>query len=572
MPRPSVRRATELPVVSWNDWDNVQLVKQAIRSMEMGVFNEAALVVEGMGRDDRISGCLETRTRALPSLPLNLEPRGDGRQKKAVAKELDEYFEDLYPDTALAELHHWGITLGVGLGENVWEFGEKRWLPRLKVWHPRFISYRQDTRSFWVQTMEGPREVIPGDGQWVLYTPYGMNRGWMKAKVRSLYVPWLMRTWGLRDWARYSEVHGHPIKKVVTPAGAEEEAKRRFLTEVAALGSEAVIRTPRVEGSGNADADRYDLELLEAMNNNWETFEGLLNKAEACISIAILGQNLSTEVKGGSFAATVGHMQIREDVLQTDAGSLGQCLRKQSIAWWALLNFGSAELAPMPKWKTKARPPETAKARGESLQAIGAGMNELRKAGARPDVDKILEEEEVPVLGPAEELDREDLQPPEAPAPSAGGKPARPSLPRPKAALASQKTTWERWSEKFLSPEQKAQLAKLQKDEEAAQLAQDTGDVPPAAIEGQLFVDRLADDGTANLAGAMSKDVKSVLAAIADAPDFQTLRARLVKLYGDMDESTEAKLLHHGMVMAELAGRLAAKKEAGLEDGEEEAS
>jgi phage gp29-like protein len=523
---PLIRRATELPVVSWNDWDNVQRVKAAIRALEHGVFHQAAQIVEAMGRDDRISGCLETRTRALPAMPISFEPRGDGRMKKAVAAELEEIFETMYPDASVTELHQWGILLGFGLGENVWEYGTNRWNLKLKVWHPQAVTYRQDTRSFWVQTAEGQREVTPGDGQWILYTPYGLDRGWMHGKVRSLYVPWLMRTWGMRDWARYSEVHGHPIKKAVTPPGIEKEDAKAFLNEVAALGAEAVIATERVNTGGGAEYDRYDVELLEAMNNNWETFEHLIDKADACVAITLLGQNLSTEVKGGSFAATMAHMQIRRDVLQFDAESLGQCLRAQSIGWWALNNFGSAELAPMPKWKTGVKSNEDKTARGTAMDNLGKGIASLAAAGVKVDVDKLTEEEEVPTTGPAEEPELPVLPQPGSPAAVVR---ARPVLPRPQAQ-ASQG---------------------------------DGGELPPAALEGQMYIDRLADDGAQRLQTAMASDVRKVLDLIADAPDYGTLRKRLLDAYGEMDAEAEMALLHQGLIMSELAGRLAARKEAG---------
>lgn len=567
MTRPAIRRATELPVVSWNDWDNVQLVKAAIQGLEQGIFHQASLVVEAMGRDDRISGCLETRTRALPSLPLMLEPRGDGRQKRAVAKALDEEFETMYPDATLTELQLWGTMLGIGLGENIWQYGD-RWTPKLKVWHPRALTYRQDTRSFWVQTMEGPREVIPGNGQWVVYTPYGLDRGWMHGKVRSLYVSWLMRTWGLRDWARYSEVHGHPIKKVVTPAGAQEDDKQRFLTEVAGLASEATIRTPRVAGMAGAlgpDTDRYDLELLEPKSMNWQTFEKLLDKAEANIAINLLGQNLSTEVKGGSYAATAAHMMVKAEVMQFDAESLGQCLRTQSIGWWALHNFGSAELAPMPKWKTKTKTPEERTSKGTALKNLGDGITSLRAAGVQVDADKITEEEEIPTTGPAED------PPPEAEvapggAPATKAKPTK--LPRPKAASRQALPTFigpcAHGRDPYTRCEEGCQNLTPAKAEAMAKLAQDDEDLPPAAVEGQLYVDRLADDGTPKLAAAMAPDLKKVLAAIRDSKDFAGLRASLNELFGELTADEEEELLRQGMLMAELAGRYAARKEAGL--------
>lgn len=557
MSMPIIRRATELPVTSWNEWDNdVRLVKAAIRALENGIFDQPSMVVEAMGRDDRISGVLETRTGALPALPLMMEPRGDGRQKKAVANELEERFEDFYSDAALSELQQWALLLGVGIAENVWVYEETRWWPQLKVWHPRHLIYRQDTKSFWIQTQEGPREVIPGDGQWVLYAPYGESRGWMHGKVRSLYVSWLMRCWCNRDWARYNEVHGLPIKKVVTPPGAQEDDKNKFVGNVAALGSESTVVTPRVHGGGGpGDTDRYDLELLEATSMNWQTFKEQLDKTEANIAINLLGQNLSTEVKGGSYAAAAAHMKIRDDILQSDAERLGQCLRKQSIAWWALHNFGSAELAPMPKWKTKAKTPEERTAVGTSMDGLGKGITSLRSAGVKVDVDKVVEHEEIPTTGPWEEPPMPETPPPGAPGakPPAGPRSGQPPLERPtaRASIYDQQRDIENEGQRAAAP----------------LLAQDQGDavVPSAAVEGQTYVDGLGDDGTPQLQDAFSSTLSGVMKAVTSAKDFAHLRRMLLDLYPNLSAEDEAELLHHGMVMAELAGRFAARKEAGMD-------
>lgn len=551
MSRPAIRRATELPIVSMNDWDNVQLVKAAIRAHELGSFHQSAAVVDGMGRDDRISGCLETRTSALPALPLTLEPRGDGRMRRAVAKELDELFEVFYPNAALTELLQWGVLLGFGLGENVWEYGERRWNLRLKVWHPRYVYYRHDTRTFWLQTGEGPREITPGDGQWVVFAPYGLERGWMRGKVRSLYVPWLMRSWGLRDWARYSEVHGHPIKKAVMPPNTEKQDQENFLAEIAQIGAETTLATPR---TGQEEHERYDLELLEAMNNNWQTFDKLLDKAEACIAVNLLGQNLTTEVKGGSYAAADAHMRVKAEVMQFDAESLGQCLREQSLAWWTLHNHGSAELAPMPKWKTKAKTVEERNARGTALKNLGEGISTARAAGIQVDVDKITEEEDIPTTGPAEDVE---------PQPAATGGDADPSADEGDVA-GGRPRNGERQGKLPSARRPQAQASKRKRKLLAAADDEVVPPVPAAAVEGQSYVDRLADDGTKQLAKELAKDLDAILELVKDAPDFATLRKRLLDLYGEMDADDEAELLHQGLLMAELAGRYAARKEAGL--------
>lgn len=535
-PSQYVRPARDMPVLTWSEWDNVQSVKAAMRSLEGGRLDSAALVVDAMGRDDRISGVLGTRCGALPSLPISFVKQGDKRRAESVANDLTENFEAMFPDAQLVRLQQAGIMLGAGLGQLVWDFGET-WRPRLKVWHSRFLSWNQTTRSYWVQTAEGPVEVVPGDGQWILFAPYGVDQGWMHGHVRSLYVPWLIRQWGLRDMARNAEVHGLPIKKGYIPASASGEDRDKFIRDLTALSSESTIALPGVVGSGApGEKSNYDVELLEAMGDSSITFDRLLNRADACIAVNLLGQNLTTEVKAGSFAAAVAHMAIRNDILTADAEALGECIKTQALSWYCHMNFGDARLAPMPTWKT--RPPDDYTAKGNAYKAVGEGIAALELVGYQVDKDKVADAVELPTTGPAQES-----KPPAAvgvqpgagegvrPAPGRGGSPA---MPRPRLVKATQ----------------------------------DADGLPESAIEGQLFADELAVAGTEAGAQVLAPDLRALLSLVKAAPTPEALQESLVAHYGKMSSKRLAKLLKNTLLLGELSGRWAVTEEL-MEDDEE---
>jgi phage gp29-like protein len=523
--------ARDLPVQSWSEWQQVGLVRNAIRALEIGIFDMASQVVDAMGRDDRISGCKLQRFQALQSLPVSFPaPKGDARYKRARSA-CEESFEGICPDAPLTELQSYGRFLGAVVGQLVWNRDGKLWMPRLRVWHPRFLRWRWDTRAYHVSTEEGDVQIQPGNGEWVLYTPYGYDRAWMKGDVRSLFVPWLVRQWGIRDWARYSEVHGMPIKKAVIPAGAQDDDRQRYLREVANLGSEPLIVTPRIQNTGETgDYARYDLELLEATGRTDESFDKLLNMASTCISITMLGQNLTSEVKGGSFAATMGHMQIRNDILQSDAQALGECLRTQVLGPFCEFNFGDRGLAPRPTWKTK--PPEDKVQKGLAMKNLGDGILSLKSIGAKVDIDRLTSEDEIPTTGPAEEVDVNAVAAPQGgtPAPGEGGDRSRVpgKLPRPR------------------TPAAQASRAK---------------DVPTAFYEGQLYVDELTDNAIELSKATMRVDVRALLDIVDKAKSYEDIRKGLLKRYRGMSRDKLAELLKHTIELAQLAGRFAVSEE-----------
>jgi phage gp29-like protein len=529
----------EIPNFSWTDVDSVQQVKAAIRQLEFGHLQAAALIVDAMRRDDRISACLDRRTQALPALPFRLEP-GEGAQAQRAMDALEESFEEVFPDAVLGELQSWEVMLGISIAQLLpWEERGGLLWPRLKVWHPRHLMWRWDTRAWHINTeTEASVKVTPGDGQWLLYASHSLDRAYMWGASRYLYVPWLLRQWGLRDWGRWSEVYGTPIRKAFTPAAADEADKQRFLDEVTQLGVESTIRLPT-----SADpSQKFDVELLEAKSTGSDGFDRLVSKAEAGIAICILGQNLSTEVKGGSYAAAQVHESIRGEILQADAQRLAVCLREHVLKPWAALNFGDANLAPRLCWNTE--PPADKVQVGVALKGLGEGISALKAAGANPDVDELLEDAGVPISAPAktpqqeaEEAEEkaeaakqaaEALQPGGRP-PDAAGSPVAPPPPAPAKALA----------------------ARLE------------GVKASGAVRGQLYIDAVADDAKAAAVKAVAPDVHLLLTAVMNSSDFEGLKAQLVAAFGTLEPDALADLVQKAMVMAELAGRLSALEDVG---------
>lgn len=504
----------EIPHFSWSEWDSVGMVKMALRSLEQGHFDAAAMVVDAMTRDDRIGGCLQTFTQALPSLPVTFE-QGKGARAEEAMKALEDgqTWRSFFPDFALAEGAQWAKMLGFGLGQNTWREVNGRLDPVLNIWHPRHIYWRWDTRSFWVNTESGPAEIRPGEGEWVVFAPGGLNRAYLKGHARQLYVPWLIRQWGYRDWARKSEVHGVPIRKGKVPTGASDKDKDRFFRELASLGSETNIRLPR-----DQNGIEFDVELLEAAADGHLIFRDLLEAANVNIAVNLLGQNLTTEVKGGSFAAASVHGAIRNDLLQAFGRAMALGLYQGTLRKWAELNFGDPEAAPMPKWKTE--PPEDKKTAGDALVSIGTGIKALEDAGVPIDAEEIAERLDVPLR------EGEEYEPPEPePAPVPGAAPGQPP-----------------------KPGQKPVPKKLER----------AGD---PALEGQEYIDKLVADARKHGIAAVAQDIELLVRAVEESRDFPELRKRLITAYGKMKPEQLEATMKKALLLAELAGRQAAREE-----------
>lgn len=501
--KPPRQEFRDHPVLaSFSAFDSVGAVKAALNELEEGVFTRTAQLVDRMGRDDRIRAALETRVRGLLGQDLSFEEQGDKRRKSALVRELELRFWDWAPETALGQLLRWGLTLGVGIGELMWDRGPRKWEPRLKIWHPEHLRWDWPTRRFVVSTQDGDVTIEPGDGKWVVFTPYGVERGWMHGLVRALAVPWLIRQWAYRDWARYSEVHGLPIRKAMVPSNAADADKTQFFDSLKRLGSESTVLLP--QGQNEQDT-AFDLELLEAEANTWEGFDRLLDKAESSIAIAVLGQNLTTEVKQGSRAAAQVHDKVRQDLVESDGEQLSTTLHTQVLQPWAAFNYGSPDDAPWPCWDTE--PPVDTKARAETLNGAADALNKLRTGGVPVDVEAFCEEFEIELIEGAPIGDPPKPTPP-------GGPSDKPK-----------------------------QLAQGDDGAEGLQYAEQTGD---EAVEAA--------------AKAIAPDLETLLKAIDEADSLEELQDRLPAILEAMDPSALAGVSAGSEQLAELAGRRAMRR------------
>jgi phage gp29-like protein len=580
---PRAKSFNELPAVTFSDWDNLARVKGALQELETGNFAQASDLVDAMSRDDRIEGVISARLDALHGLEMSFDPPAgeeDNDRAQEVAEEASREWTRWFPEDALRDLRWWGLWLNAGVAQVVWQRGEK-WRPTLQVWHPRHLRWNEVDKRYEIQSMEGIIPVETGTGQWVLYTPYGRRRGWMRGFVRSLAVPWLIRQWGLRDWAGHSEAHGTPIKKAKVPHGKMSTAEaKKFFREVALLAKRGTVLVEQGEDSPTRKTAGWDVELLEAKEDGHKVFKELLNYADTAIAVRVKGSNLTTEVQGGSRAASETHREVDNDKLRFDAQTTSTTLHDQVIEPWAEFNHERA-LAPWPHWDTN--PPEDQKARADALDKLADALKKLGDAAVPVDATKLAEDfgiplreltdEERALLGapsifqyhiengiPTVNEVRARLRLP----PREGGDepvaPAKPATPEPPEDDEDDDVD---------PPPRRGKAAKpdavdaFLRAVTSAVTARAASELPPGAIEGQRYADDLADAGTVRGSDDLAPDLAEILRVVREtpakdgAPDGAELKRRLVEAFKGMDTARLAETVRRGMVLAQLNGRMA---------------
>jgi hypothetical protein len=369
-------------------------VRRARNSADGGSMLELADLVDTIMTDDRVSGVLSTRTHGLLGLPLEFT----GGDKQAIAElqgtpdEPGEWWS-MHDESETAKLLSWGLLCGIGLAQRI-ELPRLLGQPhryRIETWSPRWLTYYHQavSGSHWhVLTEEGMQPIFPGDGQWILFMPYGARRPWAEGLYKALVIPWLFKHFAREDRANYSEVLGSPIRVGYTGEGGTEKQRTKFINQLRYLGKSGSFVLPK----------GWDLKLVEATGKSYEIYDGTVKDSNEAMVIVLAGQTVTTEGTTGFSSGNI-HDQIKQDLIRFDAQRLSGCLRKQSLEPWALWNYGWRNAAPRPKWDTQ-KPADTAdeavglKAFGDAIASLDGALD---RHGLQVDVEKLVAKFDIPV-------------------------------------------------------------------------------------------------------------------------------------------------------------------------------
>jgi phage gp29-like protein len=376
--------AIELPVYGVPPVTLVSAVNSALVALEQGQFFAASYLWDGMTRDDRVKAKVEERVDALVGAELQFEPAKDTARARNIAEDCEEQLPQMLPQHAVGKMLRYGRVFSVAIGQVQTRRTPQATYPTLYVWNNRWLRWDFTIRRYCLVTQNrGEIALEPDDPEWVIYEPYGPN-GWRdSAIIRSISTPWLIRYWARTWWARHQEVHGQPIRLGIIPAERNPSDERLFLSQLANLAHEAVIRLPQ-----GVDGNKFDVKLLEAAANTWEGFEKLLAHCDDSIAIAFLGQKQSTNGQGGLGSQKDAGEESILRITRSDA-LVYVDLRNQVLKPWAADNYGDEDMAPYPC--PQIEPPEDESEVSKTDLTIGQALMAFKTAGAPVDQRKYLE-------------------------------------------------------------------------------------------------------------------------------------------------------------------------------------
>ncbi len=297
-------------------------------------------------RDCHAASVLQTRYLAVIGKEWEVIPAeesaGKGRPKtvtraQAIADFVKDVLSAMNFDQARQEMMQ-AVLYGFYPAEVMWTVKDNAVVPaKIRAKHPRRFSFTMD-RELRLLT---PQNMIDGepvpDRKFIVFSygssdnPYGSGLG------QKLWWPVWFKKHGIKYWMVFLEKFGMPTTVGKYPPGTPKDQQQKLMDAIKALQKDTGVKIP----------DSMTMELLEARRTGNVTYESLLDYMDRQISKAVLGQTLTTEVKGeGSYAASQTHNEVRQDIVKADADILCECLNQTLVKWIVDYNFANVDAYP----------------------------------------------------------------------------------------------------------------------------------------------------------------------------------------------------------------------------------
>lgn len=337
--------------------------------------------------DLHLLGLMQTRKLAPLGWPFIVEP-SDANDPKAV-----EIALRVRDRLVRSKIHHkFGVLIGsifygVAGIHCPWESKSGEWVAETKTVSSLSLWIRSGVPNLIEDTSQLHYAPIENPEQYVIATfnPF--------EEVIADYTGGLFRTamwlviikhFNWSDWSKFNEIFVQPYRMATWAAGTSESDKAVARQAVEQIGSDAWAAFP----------DTVKIEFIEAVKSgSVQAYKDLLRAADDALSIMILGQTLTTDVRDrGSFAAAKVHSEVRADYMWHDLQMIEQAVNEQYISQDYRLNYGNdVTLRPRFRFQTDESPDFEKNARiiGElKSQGIPLKRSEVyEKTGFTPPED-----------------------------------------------------------------------------------------------------------------------------------------------------------------------------------------
>lgn len=467
------------------------------------VLRQMELFEEMEEKDPHLFSQLQTRKNAVTGLDFEIIPFSDDPRDKEIADFIEEQIngieslEDVETDLLDA------IGKGFAVSEIMWGYDEGHVVVReIKSRHQKRFFWDSLDDSFKVRTKDAPEGILLPANKFIVHRYKARSGHTSRAGILRV-VAWmyLFKNYDLKDWVSFAEVYGLPLRLGKYAPGASEADKVALMQALIQIGADAAGIIP--------DGTSIDFITTEKTSRS-DLYERLARYCDEQISKAILGQTLTSDSGGGSYAQSKTHNDVRHDLTVADCKSLASTLRRDLIRPLCIFNFGEDKRVPHIRFDCEESEDLT-----QTATIIGTLVNEV---GLRVPTSFIYKKFSIPEPEADEEV--------AAPRSTSAGLTGLPFKKEPNPAQIALKAE---------------------------------GD---GGVGTQQHIDKLASAAVRHGAGSFKRAFGPVLKIIEKAESLEELRDMMednkavAELYAAMDVSEVEELLQKVMLYADLEGRV----------------
>jgi len=312
-------------------------------------------------RDGQVKACFQQRRLAVVSSELLIEPGGESPQDKICAEALIEEVKLLKFDNLTDKMLH-DQFYGYAVSELIWCIrGSLYGWEAIKVRERSRFHFDTDCvlRLTPIDTTgkgkkcEPPYFWITSVGATHDDEPYGLGL------AHYLYWPVLFKRGGIKFWMKFIERFAQPAILARFPQGQEDKVDD-LLSACKSIASETATVVP--EG--------MIIELLEATRSGSADQSKLIEIMDAEIAKIIVGQTMTTD-NGSSQSQAKVHMDVRQDIIDSDSNLLCESFQDGPATWFTQINFANAKVPLISRKTEKEEEPSERVERDVKIKSLG---------------------------------------------------------------------------------------------------------------------------------------------------------------------------------------------------------
>jgi phage gp29-like protein len=291
--------------------------------------------------DALIGSCITRRKASVQALEFGLD-RGaaSSRHGKAVQAMLD-----VLPLTTIIEQMQDAVLYGYQPMEVIWGQSGGLFVPvdvqaKPPEWFcfdtANMLRFKSRTHPLFGEEDPGKKYLLPRQSP-SYQNPYGI------ASLSMCYWPLVFKKGGLKFWLAFTEKFGSAFSVGKLPRSATDAERAALLDSLEALIQDGVATIP----------DDGSIELVEMAGKSAsaDLYAQLVEFCSAEITIALLGQNQTTQSSANRASATAG-LEVTKDLRDADARLIASSIT-QLIKWVCELNFGEVPTPVFSFWDQK---------------------------------------------------------------------------------------------------------------------------------------------------------------------------------------------------------------------------